>query len=208
MIPEASPSGVQILFVVSGPSGSGKETMITGTLERIPGLARVVTYTTRAPRSGEVPGRQYHFVSASEFERLVAAGEIFESETVYGSNRYGSPRYATTGTSSGDLIMELDPKGYLRMREARTSPTVGIFLLVPDREALRERIVARAQEHDLERRLNIARDQLEFATAYNYLVVNRDRETCLAEVSAIVSAERTRHHGADALERVRRDFKA
>ena len=208
MTPDHSPSGVQILFVVSGPSGSGKETVISGTLERLPGLARVVTYTTRAPRKGEVPGRQYHFVNASEFERLVTAGEIFESETVYGSNRYGSPRYATSGTPSGDLIMELDPKGFLRMRDARTSPTVGIFLLVPDRATLRERIMARAQEQDLERRLNIARDQLDSAPAYDYLVVNRDRDACLAEVAAIVTAERTRHRGSALLERVRRDFKA
>lgn len=208
MTPEHPSAVEQILFVVSGPSGSGKETVIEGVLERLSGLNRVVTYTTRAPRSGEVEGRQYHFVSAPEFERLAATGEIFESETVYGSNRYGSPRWATTGTSSGDLIMELDPKGFLRMREARTSPTVGIFLLVPDRESLRQRIVSRAQEQDLERRLNIARLQLDSAPDYDYQVVNRDRETCLAEVAAIVTAERVRKRGSAALERVRREFEA
>ena len=198
----------QILFVVSGPSGSGKETVIQGTLETTLGLARVVTYTTRAPRSGEVSGRHYHFVTAGEFESLVQRGEIFESETVYGSNRYGSPRWATQGTPSGDLIMELDPKGFMRMREARRSPTVGIFLLVPGASALRQRIVSRGEENDLERRLAIARDQLDAAPAYDYVVVNRDRAECLADVATIVAAERLRHRGPGQLQRVRQDFQA
>jgi guanylate kinase len=198
----------QILFVLSGPSGSGKETVIGAMVKKLPGLERVVTYTSRAPRRGEVPGRHYHFVSASDFEALLARGELFESESVYGSSRYGSPRVAVTGTASGDLIMELDPNGFLRMRTARTQPTVGIFLLVASAGELRKRIVARSTESDLERRLAIAREQLDRAPAYDYLVVNGDRETCLKEVAAIITAERVRRRGPQDLERVRREFQA
>ena len=104
--------------------------------------------------------------------------------------------------------MELDPKGFERMRLARRSPTVGIFLLVPDASELRQRITARGEEHDLERRLAIARDQLEAAPAYDYLVVNRERSECLTDVSAIVTSERLKHRGPGELERVRREFQA
>lgn len=104
--------------------------------------------------------------------------------------------------------MELDPKGFLRMRQARSSPTVGIFLLVPDASALRQRITSRGEEQDLERRLSIARDQLEAAPSYDYMVVNRDRTECLASVSAIVVTERLKHRGPEELDRVRREFQA
>lgn len=196
----------QILFVVSGPSGSGKETVLGAMVERLPNLSRVITYTTRAPRQGEVPDRQYHFVSEARFEELARQGELFESETVYGSSRYGSPRRAVEGTASGDLIMELDPHGFMRMRQARRAPTVGVFLLVPDARELVVRITQRAQEADLDRRIRIARDQLNMADAYDYQVVNQEREACLAAVAGIITSERVRRDGLTQLARVRRDF--
>ena len=204
--PEVGHGEGQILFVVSGPSGSGKETVMSAMVKRLPGLTRVITYTTRSPRRGEVRGRHYHFVTADEFESLLRRGDLFESETVYGSSRYGSPRWAVDGTPSGDLIMELDPNGYLRMRQARKAPTVGLFLLVPDAQELKKRITKRSTEADLDRRLAIAREQLRAATAYDYLVVNDVRETCLREVAAIITAERVRTRGPQQLHRIRGEF--
>jgi guanylate kinase len=196
----------QILFVISGPSGSGKETVIHAMLDRQPLLTRIITYTTRPPRAGELPGSHYHFVSEQEFEQLARSGELFESESVYGSSRYGSPRRAVEGTESGDLIMELDPHGFQRMRAARAAATVGIFLLVPDAQELVKRITARAPQADLERRLQIAREQLASAHLYDYQVVNDQRETCLSQVAAIITSERVKRDGHASLARARRDF--
>lgn len=203
---DPGPGAGQILFVISGPSGSGKETVIHAMLDRQPLLSRIITYTTRPPRAGELPGRHYHFVSEQEFEQLAATGELFESEQVYGSSRYGSPRLAVEGTGAGDLIMELDPHGFQRMRAARAAPTVGIFLLVPDALDLVKRITARAPQADLERRLQIAREQLASAHLYDYQVVNDKRETFLAQVAAIITSERVKRDGQALLARTRRDF--
>lgn len=201
-----SPGTSQILFVLSGPSGSGKETVMSSMVDRIPRLSRIVTYTTRTPRPGEVAGRHYHFVSEPEFETLIGKGSLFESEAVYGSSRYGSPVQAVEGTGSGDLIMELDPHGFQRIREARRGPTVGIFLLPPDAGELERRIRSRALESDLPRRLRTAREQLDRANIYDYQVVNDDLERCLHDVAAIITAERLRRMGPAALARAQRDF--
>jgi len=204
--PYALPGVPQVLFVLSGPSGSGKETVMKAMVERVPHLQRIITYTTRAPRPGEVEGQHYHFVSDQRFRELLTSGTLFESEAVYGSSRYGSPALAVEGTSSGDLIMELDPHGFRRMREARRDPTVGIFLLAPSAGELERRIRARAAESDLSRRLKIAREQLDLAGDYEYQVVNNDLGTCLDDVAAIIRAERLRRRGLANLARSQQDF--
>jgi len=184
-----------ILFIVSGPSGSGKETIITRLLARVPALTRISTYATRPMRPGEKEGRPYHFVSESEFDRLLDSGEIFESETVYGSYRYGSPRSVLSGTGDGDNIMEMDPNGYRRLRKTRSGPTIGIFLLPPSLEALSRRIQGRNHEADVETRLEIARRQIREAGDYEYLLMNDDLERCCREAVQICEAERLRQRG-------------
>jgi guanylate kinase len=185
----------RLLVVVSGPSGSGKETMLRHVLEFIPGLSRVTTYTTRPPRPGEAERNQYHFISDSEFDGFLKDGTIFESETVYGSFRYGSPRLAVDGAGEGDLIMELDPKGFRKMKQTRPGPTVGIFLLVPDAAELKRRILARHPEADLDRRLETAIAQLSDVSDYDYAVLNDDLETSSRQISDIVRVEQLRRDG-------------
>lgn len=191
----------RLLFVVSGPSGSGKESVIRGVLDRVDQLSRVTTYTTRDMRPGESEGQPYHFVRPDEFERLLAEGVLFESEAVYGSHRYGSPRTAIDEAGPEDLIIELDPNGYRRLREARPGPTIGMFLVVPDPDTLRARITARYPEADLDRRLAMAREQIGEAAAYDYVLVNDRLARCCADAAAICIAERLRRDGRAALER-------
>ena len=200
------PADQRILFVISGPSGSGKESVIGGLLEAVGRLSRVTTYTTRDKRPGEAEGKPYHFVTTEEFDRLLADGVLFESEAVYGSHRYGSPRAAVADPGDDDLIIELDPNGYRRMREARSGPTVGIFLIVPDPDTLRARILARHPETDLSRRLDIAREQVRDATPYDYVLLNDDLSRCCADAAAICAVERLRRDGTQGLKRFRTAF--
>jgi guanylate kinase len=185
----------QILFVVSGPSGSGKESVMRRMAEQLDGIERIATYTTRAMRPGESEGQPYHFVAEAEFDRLLASGEIYEAETVYGSHRYGSPRCAAHGGGHGDLLIELDPNGYRRLRRERAGPTVGIFLLVPDLKTLEQRILARHSETDVAERLRIAERQIRGAGDYEYILMNDDLELCSRQAVLVCQAERIRRAG-------------
>lgn len=187
----------QILFIISGPSGSGKETVISYLIKTVPGLMRISTYATRAMRPGEAQGQPYIFVSDADFDRLVKSGDIFENETVYGSFRYGSPRAALTGSGEDDNIMELDPNGYRRMRKARKGPTVGIFLMVPDLKTLTQRITARHPENDVTERIETAKKQIRECGDYDYIVMNDDLKKCCEEAATICEAERIRQRGKE-----------
>jgi guanylate kinase len=189
------PPRESILFIVSGPSGSGKETIISHLLDRVERLKRISTYATRPMRPGEEEGRPYHFITDAEFDRLIGTGEIFEHETVYGSYRYGSPRSALDGASADDRLMELDPNGYRRMKRQRSAPTVGIFLLVPDLETLIARIGARHAEADMDARIATAQQQIRTAGDYDYLLMNDDLQRCCRQAEAIVAVERLRRDG-------------
>lgn len=185
----------RILFVVSGPSGSGKGSVLSSVSERVACLSRVVTFTTRKPRPGESENHPYHFVSDKMFDDKVKSGEIFESETVYGSYRYGSPREAVDGEGEDDLIMELDPLGFRRMRRSRKGPTVGLFLLVPDWATLSGRIVGRYPEADMDRRLEAAKVQIRESMDYDYILMNDALEQCSQDVERICQVERIRREG-------------
>lgn len=185
----------RILFVVSGPSGSGKGSVLSRIEERMEHLTRVVTFTTRAPRPGESETNPYHFVSDEEFDEKLNSGDIFESETVYGSYRYGSPREAVDGPGDDDLIIELDTMGYRRMRESRKGPTIGLFLLVPDWDTLSARIRDRNPEDDMDRRLEAAKNQVKAAADYDYIFMNDDLEQCCRNVERVCRAERIRREG-------------
>jgi guanylate kinase len=185
----------RILFVISGPSGSGKGSVLSCVQERAEHLSRVVTYTTRQPRPGESENNPYHFVSDETFKSKLESGEIYESETVYGSYQYGSPREAVDGQGEGDLIMELDPAGFRHIRTTRNGPTVGLFLLVPDWNTLSQRIHARNPEADMDRRLAAAKNQIRESLDYEYLLMNDDLERCCQDVLHICRAERIRRDG-------------
>jgi guanylate kinase len=170
--------------------------MLQHVLNTTKSISRVTTYTTRPPRPGEARRQQYHFITDQAFDSFLKDGTIFESETVYGSFRYGSPRSAVDGAGDGDLIMELDPQGFRKMKGSRLGPTVGIFLLVPGFDELRRRILARHPEADLDSRLEVARAQLADAGDYDYVVLNDDLDTSSRQVADIVGVEQLRRDGA------------
>ncbi len=187
-----------ILFIVSGPSGSGKGTFIRHIVRQHQGVERVPTYTTRQPRAKEVAGVDYNFVDADEFDRLVESGEIFEYTRTYGDYLYGSPsRLIEAG--SENLILELDYKGMLRTRTRSARRTVSIFLLPPDLESMTRRIEGRQRETNLEARRQKFFEQVQFAWAYDYVIQNDQLDRFLAQASALAEVELLRRHGAEIL---------
>ncbi|PSR27056.1 guanylate kinase [Sulfobacillus thermosulfidooxidans DSM 9293] len=181
-----------ILFIFTGPSGAGKGSVMRALLQDDPTLHKVVTFTTRAPRQGEIDGFDYRFVSVQEFLQLVEQGQIFEYENVYRDHYYGSPRELFVEGRDG--IMELDYKGRLKYQE-RLRRVVSIFLLPPSLEELKKRILSRSKVSNLAARLDNAVEQLRHAKSYDYIVKNDDLATCIARVKDIIRVERLRRDG-------------
>src|SRR5579875_2192766 len=149
-----------ILFVITGPSGAGKGSVMRRLLDAVPNLQKVVTYTTRPPRAGEEDGFDYRFIAVDAFLAKVQSGEIFEYEQVYHDHYYGSPRDLFVNDADG--LIELDYKGYQKYR-ARHGRVVSIFLLPPNLDALKERILRRSEVENLSARLQNAVEQLRHA---------------------------------------------
>ncbi|MFQ5817106.1 MAG: guanylate kinase [Terriglobia bacterium] len=180
------------LFIVSGPSGVGKTTLVEHLLRRVPDAMFSVSYTTRAPRAGEQNGREYHFVSHAEFDAMSARGEFLEHARVF-DDLYGTHRsYLERAQREGkDLILDIDVQGTAQVK-ARQADAVCIFVLPPSCEELRQRLRVRRLDtaEAIERRLEVARREIEQIDAYEYVVVNAERGQAGAEAEAIVQVER------------------
>lgn len=183
-----------ILFVISSPSGGGKGTLIKRLRETVPGVGYSVSWTTRAPRPGEVDGVNYHFVSEEEFEQMREAGGFLEWAIVHG-HRYGTTRAAVQAeTAAGrDVILEIDVQGARAIRTTMES-VVSVFILPPSFEVLRERLTMRMTERqeELELRLTNARGEVAEYTHFDYLILNDVVERAAGQLAAIVWAERAR----------------
>ena len=184
-----------LLFVISGPSGSGKGTAMD-LLASHPELHRVATYTTREPRHGEHEGVHYRFIGEERFEQLHKTGEIWEVAQTYGSRHYGSPRELLSADKLTPLLVELEPNGYLRVRASSSRRVVGIFVLPPSRDELARRLRDRGTDADIPSRLSRADHQISLAWTYDYFIVNDDAESFDKDLRTVVDAELTRTEGA------------
>jgi guanylate kinase len=203
-------AGPGLLFVVSGPSGAGKDTLVEALVGSLTRLRYSISATTRAPRSGERDGEHYFFVSMEEFERRRDAGAMLETRE-YNGNLYGTPRdYIERAIASGDdVILKPEVNGALAIKAAY-SDAVLIFI-VPDRFShLRERLLARRTEtnDEIAGRLAIAHREMESIRRFDYIVVNeQDRQAdAVRDLESILHAERFRIHrySDDSLDRVQR----
>jgi guanylate kinase len=182
------------LFVVSSPSGGGKGTIIRHVLDVVPNLSYSVSFTTRAPRSNEVNGREYFFVGRQIFDQMVAAGEFLEWACVHG-NLYGTAkRQVTDETAAGiDIVLEVDVQGAESVRELPLD-SVSVFILPPSFDVLRERLIARGTDspEELQVRLHNAPAELRQYSAFDYVVFNDEVERAAGQLAAIIYAERAR----------------
>ncbi len=191
-------AGPGLLFVISGPSGAGKDTLVEALVQRMPRLRYSISATTREPRAGERDGEHYFFLTRGEFERRLAAGALLETRE-YGGNLYGTPRdYIERSLAEGDdVILKPEVNGALAVKAAH--PDAVLIFVVPDRFShLRERLLARRTEKNEEivRRLEIGHQEMTFVRKFDYLLVNeQDRqEQAVLDLQAILHAERFRIH--------------
>ncbi len=183
-----------ILFVVSSPSGGGKGTLIQRVLKRLTDVKYSVSYTTRAPRNGEVDGREYFFVTPERFEKMIAAGEFLEYARVYG-NLYGTSRAQVSREvcEGRDIILEVDVQGAESVREL-VLDAVSVFILPPSQEVLRRRLQSRGTDspEELEVRMRNAPLELEAYRKFDYVIINDDAELAANRLASIIEAERAR----------------
>lgn len=178
------------LIVLTGPSGVGKGTLMRSLLQRHPELYYSVSATTRAPRPGEVDGKNYYFISRSKFEQLAAQGEFLESAEFAG-NYYGTPREAVLSqVQSGKLVvLEIELEGARQIR-ASFPQALSIFILPPSFEELERRIRGRGQDSDeaIARRLQRAKQEIQAAEEFDIRIVNDDFETALNAIETALFA--------------------
>lgn len=182
------------LFIISGPSGVGKGTIMNALLPSMKGIEMSISATTRPARSGEVNGREYYFVSDEEFDRLVAEERLLEWARVY-SNRYGTPRDFVLDTLGKglDVILEIDIQGALKVKE-KMPEGVFIFISPPRIEDLVERLHYRAKDSaiSIQTRFEACRSEMNYMKYYDYVVINDIIKDAVDRVRSIIIAERCR----------------
>ena len=182
------------LFIVAAPSGAGKTSLVKALLEREPSIALSVSYTSRAPRPGEVDGVHYHFVSRESFQEMIERGDFYEHFVVHGDMK-GTARSAVEPllAQGRDVLLEIDWQGARKVRWLLPS-AVSIFILPPSRVELERRLRSRAQDKPdvIERRMRDSREDMQHFDEFDYVVVNDDFERALDDLATIVRAQRLR----------------
>lgn len=184
-----------LMLILSSPSGAGKTTIARMLLEKDAHIRNSVSCTTRPPRPGEVDGRDYHFVSQEQFDRMAENGEFLEWAHVFGKS-YGTPKaQVKAGLKAGqDYLFDIDWQGTQQLYQKLERDVVRVFLLPPSIEELRARLTGRGTDSAeiIASRMERARSEISHWDGYDYVVVNDDIDTCFAKVKQILAAERLR----------------
>lgn len=179
------------VFVITGPSGVGKGTLIKRLLAACPNLELSISATTREPREGERDGVDYHFLSPEEFERRVEEKDFLEFAS-YSGNRYGTLRSEVERRLEGghSVVLEIEVQGAQQVRAAKED-SVQIFIAPPDPSVLRQRLLGRGtdSEEAIDKRLEVAKQELAVQKDFDYQVVNDDLDRAAAELVGIVRSE-------------------
>ncbi len=188
-------STIGTLYIISAPSGGGKTSLVNALLANVPNIEVSISHTTRPPRPGEKNHVNYHFVDERTFVDLVTQNAFLEYAKVFG-NYYGTSRqWVTDKLAAGiDIILEIDWQGTQQIRQLLPDSTT-IFLLPPSWQTIQARLGERAQDNAevIARRMAAARTELSHYHEYDYLVVNDDFTTALADLKAIIEARRLRN---------------
>ncbi len=183
-----------VLYVISGPSGVGKTSIIEGTLKRVRNLVFSVSFTTRQKRAGEIEGKDYYFVDKETFQEMVRRGEFLEWAVVHG-NYYGTPKkFVDENLQKGlNVLLDIDVQGAMSVME-KTNDAVYVFIAPPSFETLKQRLSKRGTENpeDLQKRLEDAKKELSYITKFEYIIVNVDLNESIDQLCSIIVAEQLR----------------
>jgi len=182
------------LYIVAAPSGAGKSSLVNACLARDPGIALSISFTSRAPRPGERHAEHYHFVSVDEFQRMVAAGDFFEHALVHGDWKGTARQSVEPQLAAGkDVLLEIDWQGARQVRE-KVPEAVSVFILPPSKQALEQRMRARAQDSEqvIRQRLAAAREEMSHYDEFDYVIVNETFAVAVEETCSIFTASRLR----------------
>jgi guanylate kinase len=190
-----------ILFIISAPSGSGKSTLVSELRKQVGGVEFAISWTTRAPRGSEEHGREYYFTTKETFQSMLDEGVFLEHAEVFG-NFYGTARKSLQEARSAghDLLLDIDVQGAAQVR-AKMPEAVSIFVMPPNPRVLRTRLRNRSRaegvvnEEEVYRRLNEASKEIENYREYGYILVNDILDRAVAQLEAIVLAERFYRNG-------------
>ncbi len=180
-----------ILIVVSGFAGSGKGTLMNEIMKQYDNYALSISATTRKPRGTEVDGREYFFKTTEEFEKMIAQGELIEYANYVG-NYYGTPKaYVEEQLAAGmDVILEIEIQGALKVKK-QFPQTLLLFVTPPNATVLKERLVGRGTEtaEVIQQRMSRAAEEAEGISAYDYILINDDLQTCVEQMHNIIQSE-------------------
>ena len=195
-LPARSPPRRGLMFVLSSPSGAGKTTLSRALLAEDSQITMSVSATTRPPRPGEIDGVDYYFVSPDQFQAMVDGDALLEWAHVF-DNRYGTPRSPVENALAAgrDVLFDIDWQGTQQLQQTdAASDLVRVFILPPTLAELERRLTMRNTDHPevIAGRMARARDEISHWGEYDYILVNDDAETCLAEIRSILKAERLR----------------
>jgi guanylate kinase len=183
------------LLVLSSPSGAGKTTITHQLLERDPSFTLSVSVTTRPPRPSEIDGKDYRFIDQARFDAMVAGGDLLEHATVFG-HCYGTPRQPIEAALAAgrDVVTDIDWQGTQQLAESLPHDLVAVFVLPPSMDALESRLRRRAQDpaEIVAARMAKSAEEMSHWSEYDYVIVNHDIDHSVAEIRAIVTAERLR----------------
>ena len=183
-----------LLFIVSAPSGTGKTTLVERLVEQTPGLRMSRSYTSRPARAGETEGVDYNFVTRARFEAMAAAGEFLEHADVFG-NLYGTRAADTEQLLAGgtDVVLVIDVHGARQVRQRGVAATM-VFVMPPSAAILEQRLRGRSKDSEaaIQRRLQVAREEVASFSEYDFVVVNDELSSAVDHLRSIVVAERAR----------------
>jgi guanylate kinase len=184
-----------LMLVLSSPSGAGKTTISRRLLDSDNNLSLSISATTRPPRPGETEGKDYYFVDQDRFAAMVAGGELLEHAVVF-ANNYGTPRRPVEAALERgcDVLFDIDWQGTQQLRETAREDLVSVFILPPSTAELERRLHTRAQDSDavVRGRMAKAADEMSHWAEYDYIIINDNLESSVAQVEAILTAERLR----------------